>query len=175
MKIINRVFTSIASISLVLFIAFAYEKHYTPAIILFVVCVISSAILGKLDKNKNLKSLQDKPSLNNNNNLIKMENGNENQTEKDLTVTKSQDLKDKVKDVQIVGNPDAWVLICKASSQDLGWMKSTKAMQVLSGVIVQVTTQQKNNDGTYAIADAITFCKGVKIGKGKEEGTFILQ
>lgn len=35
-----------------------------------------------------------------------------------------------VPDVQAFGDGDAWVLICKASSESQGWMKSTKAMQV---------------------------------------------
>lgn len=31
-------------------------------------------------------------------------------------------------------------------------MKSTKAMQTPRGCVVQVTTQQKNIDGTYSVA-----------------------
>jgi hypothetical protein len=43
-------------------------------------------------------------------------------------------------------------------------MKSTKAMQINGyGCVVQITTQQKNPDGSYAIAEAITFVPGVKI------------
>jgi hypothetical protein len=63
-----------------------------------------------------------------------------------------------VRDVQFWGDGDAWKLICKASSESEGWMKSTKAMQIKNkGVIVQVTTQQKNDNGTYSLAEAITF------------------
>jgi Lon protease-like protein len=35
------------------------------------------------------------------------------------------------------------------SSKSEGWMKPTKAMEI--GCIVQVTTQQRNPDGSYAI------------------------
>ena len=49
-------------------------------------------------------------------------------------------------------------LLCKASSEDEGWMKSTKAMEIEGGgCIVQVTTQQRNHDGTYAVAEALAF------------------
>lgn len=62
-----------------------------------------------------------------------------------------------VKDIQFWGDGDAFQLICKASSEAEGWMKSTKAMIAGSGVVVQVTTQQRNPDGSYAVAEALTF------------------
>ena len=58
---------------------------------------------------------------------------------------------------------DQFKLLSKASSQREGWMKSTKAMQVPGGCVVQVTTQQRNPDGSYALAEAITFVPGVII------------
>lgn len=66
-----------------------------------------------------------------------------------------------VSDVQFFGNVDAWQLICKASSEQEGWMKSTKAMDIGTGCLVQVTTQQRNQNGSYSIAEAITFVPGV--------------
>ncbi len=68
-----------------------------------------------------------------------------------------------VPDIKIIGNGDMYRLLCKASSQAEGWMKSSKAMQVPGGCVVQVTTQQKNIDGSYSIAEALTFVPGVKI------------
>lgn len=62
-----------------------------------------------------------------------------------------------VSDLKVYGNPDCWKLITKASSQGEGWMKSTKAMEVPGGVVIQVTTQQLNLDGTYSLAEALTF------------------
>lgn len=68
-----------------------------------------------------------------------------------------------VKDIQVVGNGDMFRLLCKASSQAQGWMKSTKAMEVPGGCVVQVTTQQRNPDGSYAVAEALTYVPGVQI------------
>ena len=68
-----------------------------------------------------------------------------------------------VPDIKKFGNPDEWRLICKASSEDEGWMKSTKAMPIGNGVLVQVTTQQRNNDGSYSLAEAVTFVPGAYI------------
>jgi hypothetical protein len=66
--------------------------------------------------------------------------------------------KTNVPDIQIVGNGDLFLLLCKASSQAEGWMKSTKAMEIPGvGCVIQVTTQQKNADGSYAVAEALTF------------------
>ena len=61
-----------------------------------------------------------------------------------------------VKDIVFWGNGDTFKLISKASSELEGWMKSTKAMQAGESVVVQVTTQQQNIDGTYSIAEALT-------------------
>lgn len=71
-----------------------------------------------------------------------------------------------VSDLMIVGNGDLWQLLCKASSETEGWMKSTKAMEIAGlGCLVQVTTQQRSSNGTgnYAVAEAVTFVPGVKI------------
>ena len=68
-----------------------------------------------------------------------------------------------VKDIQFWGNGDMFKLISKASSQNEGWMKSTKAMQCGNDVVVQVTTQQRNEDGSYAVAEALTTVVGVRI------------
>ncbi len=75
-----------------------------------------------------------------------------------------------VPDIQVVGNGDMFRLLCKASSQAEGWMKSSKAMEVPGGCVVQVTTQQKNLNGTYAIAEAVTFVPGVKIADDENNG-----
>ena len=68
-----------------------------------------------------------------------------------------------VKDIKVVGDGDMFQLLCKASSQAEGWMKSTKAMRVYGGCLVQVTTQQRNPDGSYSVAEALTFVPGVTI------------
>ena len=77
----------------------------------------------------------------------------ETMTEKTLNNTNMDELKQNVSDVQIHGDPGAWKCVCKASSKEQGWMKSTKAMDIEGlGVLVQVSTQQ----GTE-VAEALTF------------------
>ena len=75
-----------------------------------------------------------------------------------------------VKDIRVVGNGDMFRLLCKASSDTEGWMKSTKACAVPGGCIVQVTTQQRNNDGSYAVAEALSFVPGVKVADDENNG-----
>lgn len=67
-----------------------------------------------------------------------------------------------VPDLQVVGE-DLFKLLSKASSESEGWMKSTKAMNVEHGVALQVTTQQRNPDGSYAVAEAVTYIPGVYV------------
>lgn len=97
--------------------------------------------------------------------------------DKDLYAMKTLDnanveeVKSKVKDAKIIGNVDMFRLLCKASSESEGWMKSTKACEIpYVGCIVQVTTQQRNPDGTYTISEAVTFVKDVKIVDDKNNG-----
>lgn len=68
-----------------------------------------------------------------------------------------------VPDIKVVGNGDMFRLLCKAYSQNEGWMKSSKAMEVPGGCVVQVTTQQRNPDGSYAVAEALVHVPGVKL------------
>ena len=75
-----------------------------------------------------------------------------------------------VSDLKVVGNGDMFALLCKASSRAEGWMKSTKAMSFASGVVVQVTTQQRNPDGSYAVAEAVTYVPGVKVAEDSNGG-----
>ena len=69
-----------------------------------------------------------------------------------------------VPDITVFGDGDMFKLLSKASSEKEGWMKSTKAMAILGvGCVVQVTTQQRNPDGSYSLAEAVTFVPGVTI------------
>lgn len=99
------------------------------------------------------------------NNLVKME--------KSLHNTTANGARKNVKDIQFWGDGDTFKLISKASSEAEGWMKSTKAMQVDGiGCVVQVTTQQRNPDGSYAVAEALTFVPGTRIKNvTSEDGT----
>lgn len=73
--------------------------------------------------------------------------------------TDASGTKQNVKDVQFFGDGDMWKLISKAWSENEGWMKSTKALEIKNvGVVIQVTTQQG-----YSVAEAVTFIPNARI------------
>lgn len=84
---------------------------------------------------------------------------------KTLDVKDQKDAVEKISDIKIVGNGDMFTLLSKASSESQNWMKSTKAMEVHGGCVVQVTTQQGDN-----IAEALAFVPGVKIVEDVNNG-----
>lgn len=92
---------------------------------------------------------------------------------KPLNVSNMKEARAMVPDLQVSGDPGAWVTICKASSNQQGWMKSTKAMEIPGlGCLVQVSTQQESlraADGRpgYAVAEAICFVPDCRIEGGK--------
>jgi 4-hydroxy-3-methylbut-2-en-1-yl diphosphate synthase IspG/GcpE len=95
--------------------------------------------------------------------------------EKTLGNTTASQAKENVKDIQFWGNGDTFKLISKASSQNEGWMKSTKAMEIANlGCVVQVTTQQRNPDLSYSVAEAVTFVPHCRVNEvTNEEGKVI--
>ena len=76
---------------------------------------------------------------------------------KTLNISEINGAKDNISDIEVYGDGDTFRLLCKASSKKEGWMKSTKVCNVPNGCIVQVTTQQMNPDGSYAVAEALTY------------------
>ena len=93
-----------------------------------------------------------------------------------------EDVKSKVPDVKVVGNGDTFRLLCKASSNSEGWMKSSKAMEIPGvGCVVQVTTQQKSNISSqvglggssgdlWSVAEALVFVPNVHIEDDVNDG-----
>ncbi len=81
---------------------------------------------------------------------------------KSLGNTDQNGARKNVKDIVIFGE-DLFKLLSKASSEKEGWMKSTKAMEVPGGCVIQVTTQQWDQ-----VAEAVCFVPGVMI---RENGT----
>jgi hypothetical protein len=78
---------------------------------------------------------------------------------KTLKNTDASGASKNVKDIVFWGDGDTFKLISKASSQNEGWMKSTKAMQIdRVGCVLQVTTQQGDN-----VAEALSFVPGVRV------------
>lgn len=92
--------------------------------------------------------------------------------ERKLYCSDANTTRSNVPDVVIFGG-DTFKLLSKSSSQDQGLMKSTKAMGVPGGCVVQVTTQQRNPDGSYAVAEALTFVPGVKVIENYEDEVLV--
>jgi hypothetical protein len=93
---------------------------------------------------------------------------------KSLGNTDTNGARKNVRDIVFWGNGDTFKLISKASSKAEGWMKSTKGLDTGHGVALQVTTQQRNPDGSYAVAEAITYIPGATIIEEKDnEGNVI--
>ncbi|WOD39750.1 hypothetical protein [Nodosilinea sp. E11] len=74
-------------------------------------------------------------------------------------VEKTADLGDKV---ETAGRPDRLQLLFKAQGVSKGrfFIKSTKAMKVPGGCVVQVTSEIQNPDKTWSIAESLTFVPG---------------
>lgn len=85
--------------------------------------------------------------------------------DKNLTVQNIEDAKKKVSDIKVIGDGDTFALLCKASSESQGWMKSTKVCNMPNGCLVQVSTQQRNPDGSYAVAEALTFVPDINMSE----------
>ena len=83
--------------------------------------------------------------------------------EKTLDITEVKGAKANISDIVVYGDGDTFALLCKASSKEQGWLKSTKVCNTQTGCIVQVSTQQKNPDGSYSVAEALTFVTGTHI------------
>lgn len=89
---------------------------------------------------------------------------------KTLSNKSEKQTKGQVSDVVVVGNGDQFRLLSKAFSQEEGWTKSTKAMTTGTGAVVQVTTQQRNPDGSWSVAEALTFVPGVGVAEDVNGG-----
>ena len=90
---------------------------------------------------------------------------------KTLHNTNISKAKDNVPDIKTFGDGDLFCLLSKASSLKEGWMKSTKAMEIKDqGCVVQVTTQQRAPDGSYAVAEAVCFVPDVMIAENNVTG-----
>ena len=86
-------------------------------------------------------------------------------SDKTLSNTAAAQAKDNVSDIKFFGDGDTFKCISKAWSKAEGWMKSTKAMNVPTGVLVQVSTQQGDH-----VAEALAFVPGVEVVSDGKDG-----
>lgn len=75
-----------------------------------------------------------------------------------VIVTETEDLGAAV---ATFGDPDRFQLLFKANGKT--WEKSTKAMELPGGCLVQVSTDELNPDGSRSVAEALAFVPGVKV------------
>jgi hypothetical protein len=80
-----------------------------------------------------------------------------------LDITDSKPDVKNIGDLKVHGDGDTFRLLCKASSNTEGFMKSTKVCNCHDGCVMQVTTQQRNPDGSYCVAEALTYVPGMNI------------
>lgn len=76
-----------------------------------------------------------------------------------------------------IGPPTLWRLLGKVWDDAAGFMRSTKAMDVPGGVVIQVSHLQRNLvDGVSSVvSDALVFVPGAAVSKRRQEdGTYRL-
>jgi len=79
-----------------------------------------------------------------------------------------------VPDLQVIGDGDIFQVLSKAWSQEEGWMKSTKAMEIKGlGCVIQVTTQQRNPDGSHSVSEALAWVPGVHLDFSQSPPTLL--
>lgn len=69
-----------------------------------------------------------------------------------------------------IGDCNLWLVICQESSLADGWVKTTRAMTTGAGCVLQVSTQQLNKNGSYSLAEAVTYVPNVSIVKDIDGG-----
>ena len=94
----------------------------------------------------------------------------ENVVEKDMTIMSEKEASERIYDLKVFGDTDAWKLICKAASQAEGWYKTTKAMEIPHvGCLIQTETHIDNGGDEAALSQALTFVPGVSICEKKDD------
>jgi hypothetical protein len=83
---------------------------------------------------------------------------------KDVTIMSEEDAKERIFDLKLFGDTDAWKLICKAASASEGWYKTTKAMEIEDvGCLIQTETREVNNGTDAVLSQALMFVPNVTI------------
>ena len=66
----------------------------------------------------------------------------------------------------VVGDACMYCILCKIANEAEGWVKTTLAYEIINiGCVVLVSTQQKNDDKTYALSETSVFVPGVSIAQ----------
>ncbi|WP_298585309.1 hypothetical protein [uncultured Kocuria sp.] len=89
-----------------------------------------------------------------------------------LMITKTEDVQKNDKNLETHGNPDQFHLLFKAQSSS--WIKSTKAMNVPGGCLVQMSTDRKQKNGSWVSAETSTFLPNAHVVPD-ENGNFTIR
>lgn len=89
-----------------------------------------------------------------------------------VMITRTEDVQQSDKKVETHGNPDQFRLLFKAQSST--WVKSTKAMNVPGGCLVQMSTDRKQKNGSWVSAETSTFLPGTHVVPD-ENGKFTIE
>jgi hypothetical protein len=84
----------------------------------------------------------------------------------------TQDVQSHEEDLQKYGNPDQFRLMFKAQTKD--WIKSTKAMNVPGGCLVQMSTDRRQKNGSWVSAETSTFLPNAHVVPD-ENGNFTIK
>ncbi|MCW3107104.1 MAG: hypothetical protein JWQ09_1610 [Segetibacter sp.] len=78
-------------------------------------------------------------------------------------ITSTKQFAEKESTEKFYGNPDHFITLFKVVSKDL--KKSTKAMRLEHGCLIQVTTERRAPSGEWNISEAITFIPNTTVVK----------
>lgn len=103
---------------------------------------------------------------------------NKNESKKEVNVrtldlSPEKDTEKNILDLKTYGDENTFKLLCKSCSEKEGFMKSTKVCNVEFGCIVQFSSQQRNPDGSYSLAESSTYIPSVHIDINSEPRKFI--
>lgn len=65
--------------------------------------------------------------------------------------------------IEVFGDPDQLKVLFKVQAED--WKKSTKALSVPGGCLVQMTTERRGRDGSWTTSEALQFVPDVTLLK----------
>lgn len=69
--------------------------------------------------------------------------------------------------IKFEGNIDTWNLLYKCTNNITYFTDATYVCNVSNGCLVRVTTNQRNPDGSYSLAETVTFVPGNHLREGK--------
>ena len=92
----------------------------------------------------------------------------ENQTIAEVIEPQEVKISPSKRDVEKIGRDGLFQLICRTSSKKEGWSKTTRAMTIRSGCLIQVSTTNNGN-----MAESLVYIPNVTIQKDDNGNNYI--